>query len=42
MMESTPEQNKASVLEAFDTLFQQAAAPKTRRVGVPCWAEMLF
>jgi len=31
MMESTPEQNKASVLEAFDTLFQQAAAPKTRR-----------
>jgi hypothetical protein len=24
MMESTPEQNKATVLEAFDTLFNKA------------------
>jgi hypothetical protein len=42
MMESTPEQNKATVLEAFDTLFNKRPAGGVLESGVSARARRRF
>ena len=37
MMESTPEQNKATVLEAFDTLFNKRVYAAAERFWSPAY-----